>query len=166
MPRRGAAPSPRAGFALDWVLFRGYLPIMSGAAMAAFLRSPGGLGRDPQVVPARAGGAAQEARSGSVHKRRPPLRVPESRDEERRSGAEDRRARRDYRGPGERAVGGGTVPYVLPGLERSLTVRSVGEAQVSSWGSSTSSSRVGSRVRFRSTSTATSGWLGNLIVTA
>ena len=31
--------APRAGCALDRVLFRGYLPLMSGAAMAAFLRS-------------------------------------------------------------------------------------------------------------------------------
>ena len=31
--------APRAGCALDRVLFRGYLPIMSGAAMAAFLKS-------------------------------------------------------------------------------------------------------------------------------
>ena len=72
----------------------------------------------------------------------------------------------DYRGPGVRAVGGGTVPYVLPSLERPLTLRSIGAAQVFEiWGSSTSSSRTGSRARFRSTSTATSGWLGNLIVT-
>src|SRR5262249_40048814 len=34
-------------------------------------------------------------------------------------------------GPGVRAVGGGAVSYVLAGLERSLTVRAVGEAQVS-----------------------------------
>ena len=31
--------APRAGCALDRVLFRGYLPMMSGAAMAAFLKS-------------------------------------------------------------------------------------------------------------------------------
>ena len=31
--------APRAGCALDRVLFRGYLPLMSGAAMAAFLKS-------------------------------------------------------------------------------------------------------------------------------
>ena len=94
-------------------------------------QEPGCEARDPQGVPARAGGAAQVSRSGSVHPDGPSLRVSESRSEEGRSGAEDRRARRDYGGPGVRAVGGGAVPYVLAGLERSLTVRAVGEAQVS-----------------------------------
>ena len=105
----------------------------------------------------------------------PSLRVSESRSEEGRSGAEDRRARRDYGGPGVRAVGAGAVPYVLAGLgtvaHRTCSRRgaSVSTSTTTSWtetwGSSTSSSRVGSRFRSRSTSTATSGWLGNSIVT-
>ena len=130
-------------------------------------QEPGGLGRDAQVVPARSGGAAQEARSGSVHKRRPPLRVLESRDEE-----EDlarKIAERYGITEGLVCVLSVVEPCRTFSLvsERSLTVRSVGEAKVCEiWGSFTSSSKAGSRARFRSTSTATRGWLGNLTVTA
>ena len=140
---------------------------MSGAAMAAFLRSREVWGETlKSFLLERAERLKRHALDLCTREGRPYEYLSHATKKEdlaRKIAERDL----DYRGPGVRAVGGGTVPYVLLSLERSLTVRSVGEEQVFEiWGSSTSRSRAGSRARFRSTSTATSDWLGNLTVTA
>jgi hypothetical protein len=60
----------------DRMLFRGYLPIMSGAAMADFLQAKGVQRVELEDVPPHAGRTPQEARDADGGGRRASLPVP------------------------------------------------------------------------------------------
>jgi len=151
----------------DRVLFRGYLPMMSGAAMAAFLKSREVWGDTlKSFLLEQAERLKRHALDLCTREGRPYEYLSHATRKEDLA----RKIAECYEiTEGLVCVLSVVEPCRTFSLvsERSLTVRSVGEAQVFEiWGSSTSSSRAGSRARFRSTSTATSGWLGNLTVTA
>ena len=100
----------------DRVLFRGYLPIMSGAAMAAFLKSREVWGETlKSFLLEQAERLKRHALDLCTREGRPYEYLSHATKKEdlaRKIAERDL----DYRGPGVRAVGGGAVPHVLPGL--------------------------------------------------
>ena len=115
----------------DRMLFRGYLPIMSGWSMAQLLKAHE---IDCSSVKPFLLSNAERVKAHAValaHKHERPFEYLGTKLRRGRCGAQARRARRHHRRLGVRLLHPRTVPHVFVALHDGAAVRAVGQAQMS-----------------------------------